>query len=256
MRINKYIAEAGVASRRNADQMIKDGRVSVNGKKIFECGIDVNVDNDTVYVDGVKITPVRRYTYIMFNKPKGCITTAQDEFGRKTVYDYLDQYAGKGLFPVGRLDYDSEGLLLLTNDGALAQVLTHPSYEIPKTYLVKIEGTISEEEMKKIRNGVKFEGVHYAPAKLFLKEQASEYARLEITITEGKNREVRKIFEAVGKTVVFLCRRKIGDLSLGGLSRGSSRYLTDKEIAYLKSLDKSTSTFGAKSKGKITAVKR
>ena len=239
MRINKYIAEAGVASRRNADQMIKDGRVSVNGKKISECGVDINVENDTVYVDGVKITPVRRYTYIMFNKPKGCITTAQDEFGRKTVYDYLEQYAGKGLFPVGRLDYDSEGLLLLTNDGALAQVLTHPSYEISKTYLVKIEGTISEDELKKIRNGIRgTDGTRYAPAKLFVKDAKESFTRLEITITEGKNREVRKIFEAVGKNVVFLCRRKIGELSLGGLSRGSSRYLTDKEIAYLKSLGK------------------
>ena len=239
MRINKYIAEAGVASRRNADQMIKDGRVSVNGKKTTECGLDINVENDTVFVDGVKITPVRRYTYIMFNKPKGCITTAQDEFGRKTVYDYLEQYAGKGLFPVGRLDYDSEGLLLLTNDGALAQVLTHPSYEIPKTYLVKIEGALPEDDLKKIRAGVKgLDGVRYAPAKVSLKEINEKYTRLEITITEGKNREVRKIFEAVGKTVVFLCRRKIGDLSLGGLSRGTSRYLTDKEIAYLKSLDK------------------
>ena len=112
MRINKYIAEAGVASRRNADQLIKDGKVSINGKKITECGVDVNVENDVVYVEGVRITPIRRYTYIMFNKPKGCITTAQDEFGRKTVFDYLEQFEGKGLFPVGRLDYDSEGLLL------------------------------------------------------------------------------------------------------------------------------------------------
>ena len=238
MRINKYIAESGVASRRNADQMIKDGRVSVNGKKISECGVDINVDNDTVYVDGVRITPIRRYTYIMFNKPKGCITTAQDEFGRKTVYDYLEQYAGKGLFPVGRLDYDSEGLLLLTNDGALAQVLTHPSYAVPKTYLVKIEGGISEDELKKIRAGVKLDGVRYAPAKVFLKEQKEKFTRLEITVTEGKNREVRKIFEAVGKNVVFLCRRKIGELSLGGLSRGAARYLTDKEISYLKSFVK------------------
>lgn len=238
MRINKYIAEAGVASRRNADQMIKDGRVSVNGKKISECGIDINVENDTVYVDGVRIIPIRRYTYIMFNKPKGCITTAQDEFGRKTVYDYLEQFAGKGLFPVGRLDYDSEGLLLLTNDGALAQVLTHPSYEVPKTYLVKIEGEISDDDLKKIRAGVKLEGVRYAPARVSVKEKSEKFTRIEITVTEGKNREVRKIFEAVGKNVVFLCRRKIGELSLGGLSRGSARYLTDREIAYLKSFDK------------------
>lgn len=236
MRINKYIAECGVASRRGADELIKAGRVSVNGKKTEECGLDVNEDNDTVFVDGRKITPVKRYTYIMFNKPKGCITSSKDEFGRKTVYDYLEQFSGRGLFPVGRLDYDSEGLLLLTNDGALAQVLTHPSYEVPKTYLVKIEGTISEDEVKKIRNGVKgLDGTRYAPAKVSIKESKESYTRIEITVTEGKNREVRKIFEAVQKNVVFLCRKKIGELSLGGLSRGTARYLTDKEIAYLKS---------------------
>ena len=238
MRINKYIAEAGVASRRNADEMIKQGRVSINGKKISECGIDVNVENDTVHVDGVKITPIRRYTYIMFNKPKGCITTAQDEFGRKTIYDYLEQFAGKGLFPVGRLDYDSEGLLLLTNDGALAQVLTHPSYQIPKTYSVKIEGEIGDEDLKKIRNGIKGkDGTKYAPAKVTLKERNEQFSKLDITVTEGKNREVRKIFEAVDKNVVFLSRKKIGDLALGGLTRGTARYLSDKEVAYLKGLE-------------------
>ena len=237
MRINKYIAESGVASRRSADEMIKQGRVSVNGKKITECGLDVNVENDSVFVDGRKIVPVRRYTYVMFNKPKGCITSSQDEFGRKTIYDYLEQFSGRGLFPVGRLDYDSEGLLLLTNDGALAQVLTHPSYEVPKTYLVKIEGSIEDADLKKIRNGVKGQdGTRYAPAKVSIKEVKEPFTKLEITVTEGKNREVRKIFEAVGKNVVFLCRKKIGDLSLGGLTRGTARYLTDKEIAYLKTL--------------------
>ena len=239
MRINKYIAESGVASRRGADELVKQGRVSVNGKKVSECGLDVNTDNDVVFVDGRKITPVRRYTYIMFNKPKGCITTSSDEFGRKTIYDYLEQFDGKGLFPVGRLDYDSEGLLLLTNDGALAQILTHPSYEVPKTYLVKIEGTLTEADLKKIRAGVKgADGTRYGPAKLTIREANETFTKLEITITEGKNREVRKIFEAVGKNVVFLCRRKIGELSLGGLTRGTARYLTEKEIKYLKSFEK------------------
>jgi len=239
MRINKYIAESGVASRRNADELIKQGRVSVNGKKTTECGLDINVDNDVVFVDGRKITPVRRYTYIMFNKPKGCITTSSDEFGRKTIYNYLEQFSGKGLFPVGRLDYDSEGLLLLTNDGALAQVLTHPSFGIPKTYLVKIEGSIEEADLKKIRAGVKgTDGVRYAPAVVSVKDSTENFSKLEITIKEGKNREIRKIFESIGKNVVFLCRRKIGDLSLGGLTRGTCRYLTDKEINYLKSFMK------------------
>lgn len=240
MRINKYIAEAGVASRRAADEMVKQGRVSINGKKITECGFDVNVDNDRVMVDGKKIAPVSHYSYIMFNKPKGCITTVSDELGRKTIFDYLKQYEGKKLFPVGRLDYDSEGLLILTNDGALAQMLTHPSYQVPKTYTVKIEGKIEESDLKKIRKGIKGDdGVEYAPAKITILEVLDDgFTRLDITITEGKNREVRKIFEAVGKVVVMLRRKAIGKLALGGLSRGASRYLSDKEVAYLKSFQK------------------
>ena len=237
MRINKYIAESGVASRRNADELIKQGRVSVNGKKISECGLDVNVENDVVFVDGRKIKPVRRYTYIMFNKPKGCITTSSDEFGRKTIYDYLEQFNGKGLFPVGRLDYDSEGLLLLTNDGALAQVLTHPSYEVPKTYLVKVEGEVTDADMKILRNGMDIgRGEQTKGAKVVLLGVEDRISRLEITISEGKNREIRRMMEGIGKNVIFLKRIAIGEVRLGGLSRGKTRYLNDKEIAYLKSL--------------------
>ena len=145
MRINTYIAESGVASRRSADEMIKQGRVSVNGKKITECGLDVNVDNDSVLVDGRKIVPGRRYTYVMFNKPKGCITTSQDEFGRKTIYDYLEQFAGRGLFPVGRLDYDSEGLLLLTGLCNLQSIRTCEMSDIQLMLVVR--GKVVTDEM-------------------------------------------------------------------------------------------------------------
>lgn len=236
MRINKYIAEAGVASRRGADELIKAGRVSVNSKKITECGIDINIENDTVMVDGRKIARVTRYTYVMFNKPKGCITTQKDEFDRTTIFDYLKQFESKKLFSIGRLDYESEGLLLLTNDGQLAQQLTHPSFEVPKTYVVRVEGKITEDSVKQIRKGVTAsDGTEFAPARVKVLEILEEDAtRIEITVSEGKNREVRRIFEAVGHNVVLLRRKAIGDLQLGGLSRGSSRYLTDKEVAYLK----------------------
>ncbi|NCA68051.1 MAG: rRNA pseudouridine synthase, partial [Clostridia bacterium] len=154
MRINKFLAECGIASRRNAEEIISAGKVTVNGKKMTELGYDVNPDNDTVLVDGVKVKPVTKYTYIMLNKPKGCICSTSDEKGRKTVFDYL-KGIDKKLSTVGRLDYDSEGLLLLTNDGELVNKLTHPSNEIPKTYIVKVDGELREDELALLRKGVK-----------------------------------------------------------------------------------------------------
>ena len=152
MRINKYIAGSGVTSRRGADKLVEEGRVKVNNKTVTTLGFEVNEDNDTVTVDGRKITLVNKYTYLMLYKPKGCVCTASDEFNRKTVFDYVN--VDKRLFTVGRLDYDSEGLLILTNDGALAQYLTHPSNEIPKSYLVKVEGDIPQADLAKLRKGV------------------------------------------------------------------------------------------------------
>lgn len=152
MRINKYIAGSGVTSRRGADKLVEEGRVKVNNKTVTTLGFEVNEDNDTVTVDGRKITLVNKYTYLMLYKPKGCVCTASDEFNRKTVFDYVN--VDKRLFTVGRLDYDSEGLLILTNDGALAQYLTHPSNEIPKSYIVKVEGDIPQADLAKLRKGV------------------------------------------------------------------------------------------------------
>lgn len=235
MRINKYIASSGVTSRRNADKLVTEGRVKVNGKIVTELGFDVNENNDTVSVDGKKIALINKYTYIMMYKPKGCVCSANDECGRKTVFDYVD--VDKRLFTVGRLDYDSEGLLLLTNDGALAQYITHPSNEIPKSYLVKVEGDIPEADLARLRKGVKLDdGSLTARAKVRLKEIAGNVYSYDVTIFEGKNREIRRMFEAIGKEVIFLKRVAVGDLRLGGLSRGTYRYLTDKEIDYLKNL--------------------
>lgn len=234
MRINKYLAECGVCSRRKADELIAEGRVSVNRKLVKELGADVDENKDVVYLDGKKIVRPTHFDYLMLYKPKGCVTTASDELGRKTVFDYIG--TDKRLFPVGRLDYDSEGLLLLTNDGDLAYKLTHPSSEIPKTYIVKIEGEIEESDLAALRKGVTVNGVKYGRSKVKLIGFENGLSRLEVVIFEGKNREIRRMFEAVEKNVVFLKRVAIGDLRLGGLPRGGSRALNDAEIDYLKRL--------------------
>ena len=234
MRLNKYLAECGVCSRRKADEIIAAGRVSVNGRKAAELGTEVREGTDVVFLDGKKIVPVTHYEYLMFNKPKGCVTTRSDEKGRKTVFDYIG--TERRLVPVGRLDYDSEGLLLFTDDGDLTYRLTHPSAAVPKTYIVKIEGESAESDLAIQRKGATYEGVKFSRCKVKLLGEENGLSRLEVVITEGKNREIRKMFAAVEKNVVFLKRTAIGDLRLGGLGRGCSRELNEYEIAYLKSL--------------------
>ncbi len=236
MRINKFLAECGICSRRNADELVREGRVSINKKVVRELGFDVDENKDVVFVDGKKIQHITHYDYVLFYKPKGCVTTASDEFDRKTIYDYLK--TDKRLFPVGRLDFDSEGLLLMTNDGELANKLMHPKNEIAKSYIVKIEGEIQESDLAILRKGVKFEGVQYGRSKIKITGIENNLTRLEVIIFEGKNREIRKMFKAVEKNVVFLKRVAIADLKLGGLSRGGQRDLNEFEIAYLKKLTK------------------
>ena len=209
--------------------------MKVNGKVVTALGGSIETSNDTVMVDGIKIVPVSKFTYIMLYKPKGCITSAHDEKGRKTVYDYIDVQVPH-LVPVGRLDYDTEGLLLMTNDGELVNRLAHPSGEVPKTYLVRAEGQFPEHILAKLRKGVEIDGVLTKRSKVKLLEQGEKEAKLTITITEGRNRQVRRMFEAVERNVVFLKRVAIGELKLGGLARGGWRYLHDDEVEYLKNL--------------------
>ncbi len=234
-RLNKYLAQSGIASRRGADQIIADGRVKVNGKVVSELGAKVNIYNDTIMVDDIVCKQNKKCVVIMFNKPKGCVTTTSDEKGRKTIFDYVDITSPR-LFPIGRLDYDSEGLLLLTNDGDLANRISHPSFEITKTYLVKVKGEMPEHKLAQLRKGVMVDGSLTKRSKVKLLEYKDGISRLEVTISEGRNRQVRKMFEAVEREVIFLKRVAIGDLRLGGLSRGGYRYLNEFELEYLKTL--------------------
>lgn len=233
MRINKFLAEAGVASRRQCDQLIKDGAVKVNGR-VCDLGYDVN-EGDSVVVNGKRINNEVKKEYYIMNKPKGYVCTVSDDKGRKTVMELLPKRVGR-VFPVGRLDYATEGLLLFTNDGELSFRLTHPKNEVPKTYVAKIEGVVTESELDKLRAGVIIEGKKTNKCSARITDATKEYTKVSITITEGRNRQVRKMFEVIGKEVVLLKRIKIGDLSIRGLDRGECRSLTKQEIEYLKFL--------------------
>ncbi len=234
MRINKFLAEQGVASRRGSDEIIAEGRVTINGKTAKE-GDDVS-PSDVVELDGKMLSHKVKYEYYMLNKPKGCVCTVKDEKGRKTVMDFLPSSSAR-VVPVGRLDYDTEGLLILTNDGDLAFRLTSPKSEIPKTYLVRIEGGITEKELNRLRAGVEIErGVVTKKCKIRILETNKSFTKLNVVLTEGKNREIRKMFEVVGKQVDFLKRVMIGELRLTGLDRGQARKLTREEVFYLQNL--------------------
>lgn len=234
MRINKFIAESGVASRRASDELIKDGYVKINGR-IAKLGEEVDINSDSVTVKGKPVSLVKKFDYYIMNKPKGCVCTVKDDKGRKTVMDLLPPNM-KRIFPVGRLDYDTEGLLILTNDGDLTFKLTHPKNEVPKTYLVKTEKPVSDEDLAKLRSGVIVDGVKTKKCNVRLIETNKTGSKLHVTITEGRNRQVRKMFEAVNNCVDFLKRIKIGDLTLTGLDRGQVRQLSQSEVMYLLNL--------------------
>lgn len=230
MRINKYLAESGVTSRRGADTLILDGLVKINGKI---CSLGDNVENgDTVSVNGKIVNKVKKHEYYIMNKPKGYVCTVKDDKNRKTVMELLPKNTDR-LFPVGRLDYDSEGLLLFTNDGDLTFKLTHPKNEVTKTYLVKTEKPVTEDDLNKLRSGVYINGIKTKKCNIKLIETTKTYSKLHITISEGRNRQVRKMFECVNNNVEFLKRIKIGDLTLSGLNRGEVRKLSPAEINYL-----------------------
>ncbi len=232
MRINKYLAASGIASRRECDKLIQDKRVTVNGLTAL-LGAEV-VDGDEVCVDG-KTIALKKNEYYILNKPKGYICSVSDEKGRKTVLDLMPENAGR-IYPVGRLDYDSEGLIILTTDGELAQHLTHPSNNVPKTYLVKVEGKLTETDLNPIRSGIEIDGYVTKKCKAHIVETNRDYTKAHVTLYEGKNREVRKMFAAIGKEVILLKRIKIGELSLRGLDRGNYRKLSKQEVNYLMSI--------------------
>jgi len=234
MRINKFLAECGIASRRSADKMIMDGVVKINGK-VATLGDEVDPSHDSVKVDGKLVNTVRKFQYYIMNKPKGYICSVKDDRGRKTVMDLLPENIDR-IFPVGRLDYDSEGLLILTNDGELTYKLTHPKNEIPKTYLVRTEKPVTDSQLSALRSGVVIDNVKTKRCNIKVIEAKKEFTKLHITITEGRNRQIRKMFEAVGNSVDFLKRIKIGELTLSGLDRGKVRKLSVEEIEYLKNL--------------------
>lgn len=231
-RINKYLADCGVGSRRECDKLIADGIVKINGK-VAELGSMVE-ESDHVTVRGKRVGDKQKCCYIMLHKPKGYVTTVKDDLGRKTVMDLVD--IKTRLYPVGRLDYDTEGLLILTNDGDLANRLTHPRNEVNKKYICRISGVLQETERIQLEKGVLIDGVKTAPAKVKIIEKDQHHTRVEVIIHEGRNRQVKKMFESVGKEVEFLKRVAIGDLRLGGLERGKYRYLSDAEIDYLKNV--------------------
>ena len=236
MRLQKYMAMCGVAARRKCEEIIASGRVAVNGEIISQMGAQVE-EGDRVTLDGQLITPEVRKRYILYHKPAGEVTTVSDDKGRETV---MDRFAGMDvrLYPVGRLDYDSEGLLLLTNDGELAQRLTHPSCEVDKTYLARVTGNPSGEALERLRRGVFMEGDERRtyPADVRVVRDESLYSDVLVTIHEGRNRQVRRMFDAVGHRVLLLRRVRFGPLELGALRRGEWRELTQEEISRLKAL--------------------
>ena len=234
MRINKFLEQSGVGSRRFCDKLVSEGSVIVNGK-VCVLGQDIDEKRDSVLVNGKKVALVQKNLYYIMNKPKRYVCTVKDDKDRKTVMDLLPKTASR-VVPVGRLDYDSEGLLIFTNDGDLVNRLTHPRNEIPKTYVIKVEGAVTEPILNKLRNGVELDGKLTKKCNLHIVSTDEKFTKLSITITEGRNRQVRRMFESVGKEVVFLKRIKIGDLGLTGLDRGKCRPLSKYEIDYLKNL--------------------
>lgn len=227
------MALCGVASRRRAEEMIRNGFVQINGNTITEMGVQVQ-DGDIVCVKGERVYPEQEKRYILYHKPAGEITTVQDDRGRDTVMDHFRDFPVR-LFPVGRLDYDSEGLLLLTNDGDLAEKLTHPSHTVEKTYLARISLRLNIEDINRLRSGIKLQdGFLTSPAKLRVLKENAFSSDILITIHEGHNRQIRQMMEAVGHKVILLRRIKFGPIDLKGLERGKWRDLTSEEICTLK----------------------
>jgi 23S rRNA pseudouridine2605 synthase len=231
-RLQKILAQMGIVSRRKAEELILEGRVTVNGR-IATIGMKADLARDHIKVDGKLLIRPEPKVYIMLNKPKDVVTSLSDPEGRPTVKDFLGGVRYR-VFPVGRLDYDSEGLLLMTNDGDFANAVLHPSKKIPKTYLVKVKGILEEKEMEKLRKGMKLLDVMTAPAKVKKIRKTENNSWLEITIYEGKKRQIRRMLEETGHPVLKLRRIRIDGLEIGNLKPGAYRYLTTEEMDKIK----------------------
>lgn len=233
IRLQKYMAICGLGSRRKCEDLIRNGNVAVNGRTVTEMGLKIDPEKDKVTVSGRLLKPVSDKVYILLNKPRGVISSVRDQFGRKTVLDQIG-WSGSRIFPVGRLDYDTEGLLILTNDGELAYKLTHPKHEIEKEYFCVVKGLLDENDLNRLRNGIDIGGFITSPATVMVEGFENNRTKVRIAIKEGKNRQVRRMFEAVGHPVIYLKRDRIGDIRLTALEPGKWRYLTDKELESLK----------------------
>src|SRR5512136_2062623 len=234
-RIQKIMAAAGIASRRAAEEIILEGRVRVNGAVVTELGAKADPDRDHIKVDGKLINPKQPKTYLMLNKPVGCVTTMFDPEGRPTVTELLKGVRVR-VYPVGRLDFDTEGLLLLTNDGDFAYRVTHPSHELPKTYQVKVKGVLEDRQIEHLEQGVFLKDGKTAPARVkkLRKEEANSW--VEITIHEGRKRQVRRMIDHTGHSVIKLKRVRVGNLGIGDLPLGSFRHLTPDEVKALQDM--------------------
>ena len=235
-RLQKLLSQRGIASRRHAEKLISEGRVTVNGK-VAEIGQQADVSCDRICVDGIDIGEPPRCTYLLLHKPRGIVSTCKDPQGRKTVLDLLDVSlrSGTGIHPVGRLDADSTGALLLTNDGELTYQLTHPRHQIPKVYRVQVQGVPTDAVLRQWRAGVILSDRKTLPARVkMVRRLSAERSLLEVTLTEGRNRQIRRVAESLGHPVTALHRIKIGSLSLGNLSPGQYCLLDHTEVTHLK----------------------
>ncbi len=235
VRLQKAIARSGIASRRKAEELIQQGLVTVNGETVMTLGAKVDPVHDHIKVNGRHLKSQPPDMFLMLNKPLGYISTLHDPAGRPTIKALVPKPSLR-LFPVGRLDYDSEGLLLLTNNGDIAQACLHPAHHVPKTYLVKIKGILEDQEIQQLRHGLMLEDGPTAPAKVKKAGKAEANSWVEITIHEGRNHQVKRMFEQIGHPVIRLKRIQFGPLNLGTLPPGQTRYLTDKEANALRQI--------------------
>lgn len=233
VRLQKALAAAGVASRRNSEQLIEEGRVEVNGSVVTEQGTRVDPVKDVIRVDGSRIPPPRRHRYMVLNKPRGVVSTMDDPEGRRTLAEFLPRGNKDRLFHVGRLDTDSDGLILLTNDGDFAHRMSHPSWEVPKTYLVEAAGVMDNKTLKRLEKGVTLDDGPVKPDRVKLVSRSARQTLLTVTLHEGRNRVVRRMFDAVAHPVDRLARVAIGPVKLGQLPVGESRDLTREELGAL-----------------------